>query len=98
MFPSSSKRAGRHLIGFPIGPSIVVVSACHLPKMGTHPVPKTWGFNLCFKHGMKDKADTVNDSKCDVLSLESYRIVLDTYQLGYIAELTHSFCQLNPLI
>ena len=62
-FPSSNKRVRRHLlIGFSIGHSTVVVSARHLPKMGTNPVPRTWGFNLHFKHGMMKKADTVNDS------------------------------------
>jgi hypothetical protein len=83
LFPSSDKRVRRHLlIGFSIGPSSVVVSACHLRKMGTIPVPRTWGFNLCFKDGMMEKAHTVNDSKCDILLLESYRIVLHTYQPG----------------
>jgi hypothetical protein len=90
LFPSPDKRVRRHLlIGFSIGPSSAVVSACYLPKMGTNPVSRTWDFNLCFKHGMMKKAHTVNDSKSDVLSLESYRIVLDTYQLGDTTNTLH---------
>lgn len=90
MFPSSDKRVKRHLLtGFSIGPISVVVSACHLPKMGTDPVPRTWRFNLCFKHGLMKKAYTVNESKCDILSSESCRIVLDTSQLGDATDTLH---------
>ena len=77
------------LLGFSIGPSSVVVSACHLPNMGINPLTRTCSFNLCFKHGMMKKAHTVNDSKCDTLSLGSHRIVLDTYHLGDTTNTLH---------
>lgn len=90
MFPSSDKRIRRHLlVGFSIGRSSVVVSACHLPKMGTNPVPRTRHFNLCFERGLMKKAYTVNDSKCDILSLESCQIVLDTYQAADTTNTLH---------
>jgi len=38
---------------------------------------------------MMEKAHTVNDSKCDILSLESYRIVRDTYHLGDTTNTLH---------
>jgi len=38
---------------------------------------------------MLKKAHMVNDSRCDILSLESYQIVLDTYQLGDATNTLH---------
>ena len=38
---------------------------------------------------MLKKTHTVNDSRCDIVSLESYRIVLDTYQLGDATNTLH---------